>query len=443
MKLHSHQHLLTELEQAAIPLSQERPQYTRLLAEIGDKRIVLLGEATHGTHEFYQTRIEITKQLIKQKGFMAVAIEGDWPDVYHMNRYLLGELDKAEREKALAGFNRFPRWMWRNTTLLPFLSWLREHNDPLPLEKKVGMYGLDLYSLYSSIQAVLNYLEKTDPQAAQQARARYNCLAHYASSPQEYGYMVAKGLKHHCAKEVSAQLLELQNRILKQVKNNEHTKVDKQFYVLQNARLVKNAEAYYRVLFEGRASAWNIRAQHMMETLNNLIHHLETRYHQPAKVIVWAHNSHLGDARATEMSDQGKFNIGQLAKENYPEDVFSLGFSTYEGTVTAASDWGGMPECKRVNPALPESYEDLFHQVPHNDFLLLLTENELSCHKLTPYRLQRAIGVIYIPEAERRSHYFFTRLPQQFDAIIHIDQTTAVEPLDKPLEWQRQTVQSF
>ena len=425
-----HQKLIKVINDAATPLTDSDDAYSSLLDKIGDARFVMIGEASHGTHEFYQRRIEITKQLILKKGFMAIAIEGDWPDAHRVHRYLQGNGNSSNAESALADFKRFPTWMWRNETILPFLKWLRLHNDALPaLSPKIGFYGLDLYSMNSSMQAVINYLLKVDKDAAEQAKNRYACFDHLNVDPQMYGYLTSTNVKKSCVDEVIEQLRELQHRAFKYIHNDGIAAEDDYFFAAQNARLVKNAETYYRSMFEGHISSWNIRDRHMVETHNILADHLEHRFNIPAKIIIWAHNSHVGDARATEMGERGEVNIGQLMREQHT-DTFSIGFSTYDGSVTAASNWDEPASCKTVAPGLLGSYEALFHQVPHQNFILNLIGNEELDHVLKIPRLQRAIGVIYRPETERLSHYFFTHLPYQFDSLIHIDKTSAVKPLD-------------
>lgn len=421
--------LISVLNKSIIPL-QEQERYDPLIQRIADARFVLIGEASHGTQEFYQARIDITKKLIEEKGFMAVAIEGDWPDVYRVHRYLQGAGNIDEVSMALADFKRFPTWMWRNSTMPPFLRWLRSYNDEqLPGNLKVGFYGLDLYSLNASMQAVIDYLTKQDPEAAERARQRYACFDHLHTDPQLYGYLINAGMKKSCIKEAVAELIELQHKAFAYLKQDSQAAEDEYFYATQNARLVKNAEKYYRSMYEGQVSSWNNRDRHMVETLNVLIDHLESRYNKPAKIIIWAHNSHVGDARATEMGERGEVNIGQLVKEQYGSHSYSIGFSSYEGSVTAASNWDEPAECKQVVPGLQGSYEALFHQLQAKNFLLNLAEDDLD-HYLQFPRLQRAIGVIYRPETERFSHYFFTHLPYQFDSLIHLDKTTALQALD-------------
>ncbi len=428
MDTNAQQKLLTVINEAAEPISV-LSDYSPLLDQIGDARFVMMGEATHGTQEFYQARIEITKQLIQKKGFMAVAIEGDWPDAYRVHRYIQGRGEADNWKSALDDFKRFPRWMWRNTTLPPFLKWLREYNDSPDTSNTVGFYGLDLYSINASMQAVIRYLMKVDPEAAQQARNRYACFDHLNVDPQMYGYLANTKIKKSCIVEVLEELYEIQHHAFKFINEKDKTAKDDYFFATQNARLVKNAEAYYRSIFEDHITSWNVRDRHMNETFNIIADHLESHFNKPAKIIIWAHNSHVGDARATEMGERGEINIGQLVREQHNE-TYSIGFSTYDGFVTAASNWDEPAQCKKINPGLRGSYEELFHHVRHQNFILNLIGNDELDHLLKIPRLQRAIGVIYRPETERLSHYFFTHLPYQFDSLIHFDRTTAVQPLE-------------
>lgn len=422
-------HILVDvINQAAHPLQEHNESYTHLIDKIGEARFVLIGEASHGTHEFYQTRIEITKRLIEQKGFMAVAIEGDWPDAHRIHRYVQGLAHDSLA--SLNGFKRFPTWMWRNTTMPPFLEWLRDYNDRLakPAEK-IGFYGLDLYSLHTSMQAVIQFLKKIDPTAAKRAQERYACFDHIAVDPHMYGYLINSGIKKPCINEAIAELMELQQHAYEYMQRDGIAAEDDYFFATQNARLVKNAEHYYRTILEGEVSSWNIRDTHMAETLNVLADHLETRFKQPAKIIVWAHNSHVGDARATEMGERNEVNLGQLVREVHDTHVYNIGFSTYSGSVTAANNWDEPAQRKEVMPGLQGSYEDLFHKVKYKNFLLNLSDHPELEHYLKIPRLQRAIGVIYRPDTERFSHYFFTHLPYQFNSMIHLDTTTAVQEI--------------
>lgn len=415
------------LRDAAHPLLGAPGDYDRLIETIGGARLVLLGEASHGTREFYRARIDITMRLIAEKGFTAVALEADWPDAYRVHRYVNARTVDESAQDALAGFTRFPLWMWRNTEVLSFVTWLRAFNDKKADPKKIGLYGLDLYSLHTSMQAVLGYLQRADPEAAVRARSRYACFDHFGEDTQRYGYAAGFGLTKTCEDEVVTQLVELHRHAEEYLRRDGFVAEDEFFYAEQNARLVKNAERYYRSMFQGRVSSWNLRDRHMAETLEALIAHLGRR--SESKIVLWEHNSHLGDARATQMSDAGEINVGQLIRERYGREAVLIGFTTYSGTVTAASEWDGQTERKMIRPAWPESYEALFHRVGVPRFLLTW-ENRDARDTLSERRLERAIGVIYLPETERLSHYFFASLPAQFDAVLHFDQTHAVEPLD-------------
>lgn len=430
--------LIDLIGEASEPLLKNMDEpYALLLDKIGDARVVMLGEASHGTHDFYQARIDITKKLILEKGFMGVAIEGDWPDVHYVHRYIQGQGNGENSTQSLEHFKRFPAWMWRNTTIPPFLTWLRNHNDTIQNPShKLGFYGLDLYNMNASMQAVIEYLEKVDPKAAERVIAYYSCFDHMNVDPQAYGYLAEAGLKQNCIDEVISVLYELQQKAFEYVYqvNNKDFARDAFFSAVQNARLIKNAENYYRSLFRKNGDSWNIRDRHMAEIVGILLQHLEQQHNHPAKLVIWAHNSHVGDARATEMSDKGELNLGQLIREQH-SDTYNIGFSTYEGYVTAADHWGGAAEHKKINPGIPGSYEDLFHRVKHENFMLDLMHHEELAYKLQIPRLQRAIGVIYRPETERMSHYFFTHLARQFNSMIHFDKTQALQPLDVNSIW--------
>ena len=324
--------------------------------------------------------------------------------------------------------------VWRNAEVLTFIEWLRSRNDDLrDPGGKSGFYGLDLYSLYTSIDAVLRYLQHTDPEAARRARARYACFDHFDRDSERYAYAAGFGASQSCEDEVVAQLAEMQRRGVSATEGRAAAASDEHFYAMQNARLVKNAEEYYRTMFRGRVSSWNLRDRHMAQTLEALDAHLSRD--SPAKIVVWEHNSHIGDARATQMGAIGEWTLGQLVRERYDAESVLVGFTTHHGTVIAASDWGGPALRKRVRPALPDSYEDLFHRAAIDRFLLPLRGDNPATRGLRAARLERAIGVIYLPETERASHYFDATLPRQFDAVIHCDETSALEPLeavDKP-----------
>ena len=410
--------------------------FDSLVDLIGDARFVLIGEASHGTHEFYRIRAQISKVLIAQRGFSAVAVEADWPDAYRVNRFVRGASKDSDSVEALSGFQRFPQWMWRNADVLDFVGWLREHNDQQVSEdRKCGFYGLDLYSLHASIEAVLAYLSKVDPEAAKRARHYYSCFEHFGKDITTYGYAAGFQMTPSCEQAVVKSLVELRHKAMEYLQRDGQVAADAYFCAEQNALVVRNAEEYYRNMFRREVSSWNLRDTHMMESLLKLAIHLSNQ-RPPAKIIVWAHNSHLGDARATQMGERGELNLGQLVREHFGKESVSIGFTTYDGTVTAASDWDGPAERKNVRPAHPESYEALFHDVDvPNFFLNLRSDGDLASH-LRSERLERAIGVIYRPETELISHYFHARLPDQFDAILHYDHTRAVEPLERTAEWE-------
>ena len=416
------------LEKGVHRLEGADRDYDALMETIGDARLVLIGEASHGTQEFYRERARITKRLIDEKGFTAVAAEADWPDAYRVHRYVSGQGRDGSARDALADFQRFPTWMWRNIEVQEFIEWLRTYNDRRLDRSKVGFYGLDLYSLHASMQAVLNYLEQEDRPAAERARVRYACFDHFGEDSRRYGFAASYGLEESCEKEVVAQLVDLHRHAEDYLRRDGFVAEDAFFYAEQNARLVANAERYYRAMFQGRVSSWNVRDRHMAETLHALLTHLRRRMSDP-KLVIWEHNSHLGDARATEMSEVGEINVGQLVRERYGDDAVLIGFTTYEGTVTAAGEWDGPTEQKRVLPALADSYEAILHDIAIPNFLL--TWDDAPVREIfSERRLERAIGVIYAPQTERLSHYFYATLPEQFDAVLHFDRSQAVRPLD-------------
>lgn len=415
------------------PLSGSDDDYDGLLDLVGDARVVMLGEASHGTHEFYRERARITRRLIEELGFQGVAVEADWPDAYRVNRYVHGAPEDGDAEEALRGFRRFPTWMWRNADVLDFVGWLRAHNESRNPADAAGFFGLDLYSLNSSVTEVIAYLDRIDPPAAARARERYACFEPFGGA-QAYGRAASLGISEPCREGVVNQLTELQRLGEAYLRRDGIAAEDEQFYAEQNARLVASAEAYYRSMFGDPASSWNRRDRHMGDTLARLLRHLG-RHGEPARIVVWEHNSHVGDARMTEMGRRGELNVGQLARERWPDDVVLVGFTTYSGTVTAASAWDAPAERKQVRPALPESFEAFFHELEEPSFFLDLVSGE-AAQALAEPRLQRAIGVIYRPETERVSHYFLAHLAGQFDAVIHIDETRAVEPLERTPGWE-------
>jgi len=392
-----------------------------LLERIGDSRVVLIGEATHGTSEFYKLRGRITSELIAKKGFRFVAIEGDWPDAARIDHFVRHfEFPPSE----WTAFARFPKWMWRNNEVREFVDWLRAHNAGTSPDYRVAFHGLDLYSLYSSIRSILKYLDEVDPATADIARARYGCLTPWQTDPATYGRAALTGSYRSCEAEVLQVLLAVSR------KHREYAEHDGERFLdaVQNARLIASAERYYRVMYYGSRESWNLRDGYMFETLKRL----QDFYGPDNKAIVWAHNSHVGDAAATEMSVHGETNIGSLCREEFGEGAYSIGFGTDNGTVAAASDWGSPMEIKDIVPSRAGSYEKLFHNVGLPGFLLGLRHLSSSSLRaaLAKPRLERAIGVLYRPETELASHYFRAVLPKQFDEYIWIDTTQAVHPFE-------------
>ena len=369
-----------------------------------------------------------------------MGVEGDWPDAYRVNRYIRGVTDEIDAVDALAGFKRFPAWMWRNADVLDFVGWLRSYNESIgEHSEKAGFYGLDLYSLRASMEAVLAYLWKVDPDSARRARRRYGCFDHFGRDMRTYGLAINLGRGATCEDAVVSELTELRLREVQFMQRDGRVAADEYFCAEQNALVIKNAEEYYRTMFQGKVSSWNLRDTHMFETLRGLRVHLGEA-NAPQKVIVWAHNSHLGDARATQMGRDGEINLGQLCREGFLGKTCIVGFTTFDGTVTAASEWDGPAERKQLRPARFGSYEEVFHQVGYSRFLLNLKESrELAFHLRGPH-LERAIGVIYRPETELESHYLKCGLSEQFDFVIHFDHTRAVEPLERSIEWDRAEV---
>lgn len=427
------------LRSNAIDAPRGLPPAEALDEIIGDARIVLIGESSHGTHEFYEARAAITKWLIEEKGFCAVAAEADWPDAYRVNRYVRGLGSDTSAVEALSGFERFPAWMWRNVVVRDFVDWLHGRNARCRSDGRVqaGFYGLDLYSLHRSMQEVIRYLENVDPAAAARARDRYACFDHTsADDGQAYGYAAAFGAGLSCERQAIEQLVDMQRNAIDYARRDGLIAEDDAFYAQQNAQTVRNAEVYYRAMFSGRVTSWNLRDQHMAHTLQALLDHLgRHQTHRPARIVVWAHNSHVGDARATEVGGDGQLTLGELVRERYGDDCRLIGFTTYSGTVTAASEWGGIAERKTVRRALNGSVEELFHETGRSDFLVSPMLSRAAAAPLDVVRLGRAIGVIYLPETERQSHYYHVRPSEQFDAIIHVDKTRALEPLEITSQW--------
>lgn len=424
--------LADKLRRHITPLTGTPADYDELMVMAENARFVLIGEASHGTHEFYKIRADITKRLINEKGFSAVAVEADWPDAFRVNRYVRGEKIDGPTD-ALSDFKRFPQWMWRNRETRDFIDWLHDHNASYAT-RNAGFYGLDLYSLNSSIDAVIGYLEGIDPVAAKAARSRYGCFDAFDNDPQRYGYMTGRGGAEGCENALIAQLRDLRKNTYEYLRRDGALASEDFFSAEQNARLVKNAEHYYRAMFRNRPNSWNIRDTHMADTLDELDLFLSKQRGRPAKIVVWAHNSHIGDARATGAKARGELNLGQLVRQRHPDESLLIGFSTYQGTVMAANDWDQPSQVKTVRPGMGGSAEELFHMVKEPGFLLNLRDKAMARHLLKEPRLARFIGVIYRPDSERISHYDNVVMPEQFDAVLHIDKTRAVLPLPEEPE---------
>jgi erythromycin esterase-like protein len=416
---------------AAVPLSPGG-DHSALLDAIGDGRFVLLGEASHGTHEFYRERARITQRLIAERGFRAVAVEGDWPDAYRVNAFVRGTGRDASADEALAGFERFPTWMWRNADVLDFVGWLRAFDAGRAHAAQCGFYGLDMYSLHASMARVLAWLERHRPEVAPLARERYACFDRFGDDSQVYGMMTGLRGAEGCEEEVVAMLVDVQRAAAQE--RTGPLDAEAAFDAEQNARLVRNAESYYRGMYMRNVSSWNQRDTHMAGTLDAIEAHLGRS--GLAKVVVWAHNSHVGDARATEMGQRrGELTLGQLVRERHGGDAFLVGFTTHRGTVAAASDWDAPLERKAVVPSLAGSVERLLHDTGIGRFMLPLRGDGAHVAVLRQRLLERAIGVIYRPETERQSHYFEAEPAGQFDALVHIDATRAVRPLEAHAAW--------
>jgi erythromycin esterase-like protein len=427
MKFSQKPSLIKIIRNTVYPLSNNPKSYYPLLDRIADAHFVLLGEATHGTSQFYTARAQITSLLIKEKGFNVIAVEADFPEVQQINQFLKGNQLSKSATESLEGFKRFPVWMWKNKEMLSFIEQLKEINLQRSSEKKIAFYGLDLYSMYSSIEAVISYLDKVDPVAAQMARKRYDCFYRYGSDDDSYGQAM-NYVKENCQKQVVDQLLELQKKRNEYLQKNNLQGSEELFYAEQNARVAKDAEQYYREMFNRRVKTWNLRDLHMADMVEEVSSHVK-KISGASKIVVWAHNSHVGNALATEFSESEELSLGQLVLFRHWGDSYLVGFTTYEGTVAAASHWGAKVEKKTLNPALDDSYEELFHNTDIKTFMLDFNDLTSDLDTFKKDHLERSVGVVYNPESERVSHYFNARMADQFHAVIHIDHTSAVEPL--------------
>jgi erythromycin esterase len=418
--------VIADIRTLARPLNGE-DDLDPLMKRIGDARYVLLGEASHGTSEYYTWRARISQRLIQEKGFSFIAVEGDWPDCYQVNRYVKGAPDSgANGSDVLHAFDRWPTWMWANEEVVDLAEWLRRHNDQVPEEAKAGFYGLDVYSLWASMRAVIDYLERTDPEAVRAAWQAFRCFEPYGEDVQQYAW-ATRFVRQSCEDEVVSLLAELRRKAPQYREQNREA----YFNAEQDALVVKNAERYYRTMVRGGSASWNLRDQHMVETLERLVQH-----HGPtAKAIVWEHNTHIGDARATDMARTGMLNVGQLVRERRAEEgVVLVGFGSHHGSVIAATEWDAPMERMPVPPAREGSWEDVLHRASAADKLLILSDDSLaslpSCPpSLLETRGHRAIGVVYDPAYEAFGNYVETVLPRRYDAFLYLDETQALHPL--------------
>jgi len=421
--------LVKLIDESSEPLSEiATADLGGLLERIGDSRVVLLGEATHGTAEFYDMRARITRELIEKKGFTIVALEADWPDAVIIDQFIRGPGIRGQARipvQHYRPFTSFPDWMWANHSFMAFTRWLKHYNQQVEAtEGVVSIYGLDLYNIYRSIDMVVDYLNYLDPEAADAARWYYSCMKRWPRDPSQYSHMMQSRNDTGCSAGVSAVLNILQKNM------TAYSVIDKQAYfnAEQNARLVVNGERYFRTLYHEENTSWNQRDSNMLESLNAILQH-----HPAEKVIIWAHNSHIGDARAVQIAHAGKHNLGQLVRETFDDDSYHIGFGTDHGTVAAATTWKGPMVIMQVPSSHKDSYEYLFHQAKHDNFLLPLRQpdNAELTDRLMTKRMQRAIGVTYDPDNEIERHYYYALLPYQFDEYIWFDETQAVKPLSQ------------
>ncbi len=405
-----------------VPLSGEANDHDDVVRAAANARFVLLGENTHGTREYYVERGRISERLVREAGFGAVAIEGDWSATYRVNQYVRGLGTDRSAEQALSGYTGFPRWMWRNAEFRDFIDRLRTSNLAQPAERRVGVYGMDVYDVFDAADAATAYLASVDPRAAAEARRQYACFAPYRRSTHAYGE-AARRASRSCQEEAGAVAAQL-GRIPAPA---DPAARERHFAAQRSAASVAAGEAYFRTVYAG-SLAWNVRDQQMARNVEAIAYHVGALSGRPGKVVVWSHNTHSGDARATFAADRGELNLGQLMRQRYRDAAFLVGFFTYVGKVMAAPEWDAPGRVYQLRPALSESYSGLFHKVGIPNFSLMLRGNA-SAAELGRDRLERAVGVIYLPESERQSHYFDARLTEQFDAIVYFDRTNAVAPL--------------
>lgn len=413
--------IISAIKQWGQPL-KSKADLLPLFNYIGDARIVMLGEASHGTHEFYTWRTYITKKLIEEKGFNFIAVEGDWPDCYRLNRFVKGyDIDNKSAFKVLHAFNRWPTWMWANWEIVALADWLEKYNTGAPVNKQVGFYGLDVYSLWESMENIMQYLYKTDPAALKVAEEAYQCFEPYRKEEGRSYAEASMFVPEICQQEVTSLLKEIQYKLPSY--NSDYENV---FNAEQNALIAVNAEKYYRAMIKGGPHSWNIRDCHMADTLERLLH-----FHgNSSKAIVWAHNTHVGDARATDMADEGMYNIGELARiQHHDKGVVLVGFGSYKGHVMAGRKWGSRMQKNILPEGKTGSWEELLHRAGNQNKLLLM-QDFMNNDAMMENRIgHRAVGVVYNPEIEQYGNYVPTILPMRYDAFIHLDETKALYPL--------------
>lgn len=412
---------ISTVKQWAYPL-QSKSDLQPLFNSIGDARIVMLGEASHGTHEYYTWRTHISKRLIEEKGFNFIAVEGDWPDCYRLNRFIKGyDIDDKSAFKVLHTFNRWPTWMWANWEITALAVMLQKHNTNLPADKRIGFYGLDVYSLWESMESIIQYLKKTDPAALKIAQEAFSCFEPFKKDEGQSYAKAALLVPELCQTEVIDLLKEIQKKL--PTYNTDHENV---FNAEQNAIVAVNAERYYRAMIKGGPHSWNVRDKHMFETLNRLL-----KFHGPdSKAIIWAHNTHVGDARATDMIDEGMFNIGELSKMQFKNnEVFLVGFGSNKGSVIAGTRWGDTMQSMEMPEAKKGSWENILHKAGNINKLLLMSDIAGNDVFMENHIGHRAVGVVYNPKYEQYGNYVPTILPLRYDAFIYLDETAALHPL--------------
>jgi erythromycin esterase-like protein len=408
-----------------------------LMERIGDARYVLIGEASHGTSDFYRWRAELSKRLIVEKGFSFVGVEGDWPDCYRVNRHVKGLPDSGTNAyEVLHAFDRWPTWMWANREVVEFITWLRAHNERLLSERRVGFYGLDVYSLWESMAEVVRYLERIDPEAAREARQAYRCFEPYAEDVQQYARATAL-VPTSCEDEAVAILSALRRKAPEYAADGR----EDYFNAEQNAFVARGAELYYRTMVRGGPTSWNVRDHHMVDTLDRLMRH----HGALGKAIMWAHNTHVGDARFTDMARAGMVNVGQLVRQTHEQDgVVLVGFGTHRGTVIAADEWGLPMQRMRVPDARADSYEGPMHQSGPRNFLLIFDgTDDGGIPGLDEIRGHRAIGVVYNPAIEHWGNYVPTLLARRYDAFLFFDETEALDPLHMPVHMGAEAPETY